>query len=74
MGLSDSGYHPLCWLRDFGAACQLVLEMPFLAKPLKERFAGEGMELNEGKGGGLRLVSCKAIGEEAVWGLLVKER
>lgn len=48
--------------------------MPFLAKPLKERSAGEGMELNEGKGGGLRLVSCKAIGEEAVWGLLVKER
>lgn len=34
---------------------------------------GEGMGLKEGKGAGLRLVSSKAMGEQALWGLLVME-
>lgn len=73
-GLSEGGYHPVCWLHDFGPTCQLASEVPFLAKPLKEKFVGEGMGLKEDKGGGLRLVSSKAIEEKAAWGLLVMEQ
>ena len=35
---------------------------------------GEGIGLKEDKVGGLRLVSSKAIGEQAVWRLLMMEQ